>query len=207
VKRRWFLPEVPDVLGMLRGQLHTTEDALLAFAAWAHGDAARADDVRALEHEADDQKRALWRVLRRAFVTPVDAEDLFVMSAELDEIVNGAKDTVREAEVLGIPPDAALAEMADLLLEGARHLGEAFVALDAESEDATGAADSAVKSVRAIERVYRRAMSSLLAHDEPASGDLREVLGRRELYGRAVAISERMRIVGERVWYTVVKEA
>ena len=98
MRRRWFLPETPDVLGMLGTQLDTTLAAMRAFARWAHGDLDAADEVRALEHRADDQKRALWRALRTAFVTPVDAEDLFVMSAELDEVLNGTKDVVREAE-------------------------------------------------------------------------------------------------------------
>ena len=200
--RRWFLPETPDVLGMLRAQLATTESALVAFAAWAHGDDDHADAVRALEHHADDQKRALWRALRSAFVTPIDAEDLFVLSADLDEVLNRAKDTVRESDVMSMPPDFAMAQMIDLLVVGVGHLGEAFVHLGADGQDATGAADAAVKSMRSLEHVYRRAMSDLLALD-----DLREMMGRRELYGRLVAISEQMRAVAERVWYAVVKEA
>ena len=39
-----------------------------------------------------------------AFTTPVDAEDLYVMSERLDAVLNGAKDTVRESEVMAIPP-------------------------------------------------------------------------------------------------------
>jgi uncharacterized protein Yka (UPF0111/DUF47 family) len=202
MKHRWFLPETPDVLGMLCAQLATTDDALTAFAAWAHGDATRADELRELEHRADDEKRALWRSLRTAFVTPVDAEDLFVMSAGLDEVVNGAKDTVREADVLEMAADDPMAEMADLLLEGVRRVGEAFAGLGEESDVATTAADAAVKSVRSIERVYRHAMLPLVH-----GSDARTMISRHELYTRVLAISERLRTVAERVWYAVVKEA
>ena len=62
--------------------------------------------------------------------------------------------------------------------------------------------DQAVKCVRLIERVYRRAMPLLFEH-----ADLKEALGRRELYWRLVAVSEHMRAIAERVWYAVVKEA
>jgi len=202
VTRRWFLPEMPDVLGMLRAQLDTTEAGMVAFAAWAHGDGERADEVRAMEHRADDQKRELWRALRNAFVTPVDAEDLWVLSAGLDEVLNRAKDTVRESDVMLLPPDPPIAEMVDFLVAGVGHVGEAFAHLGEGGEDATGAADAAVKSMRALERVYRKAMSDLLDLD-----DLRLVTGRRELYGRVVAISDQMRLVAERVWYAVVKES
>jgi len=201
---RWFLPETPDVVGMLCDQVTTTHEGIAAFAAWARGDAAQADTVRELEHRADDEKRELWRALRAAFVTPIDAEDLFVLSAGLDELLNGVKDTTREAEVMSIAPDDALAEMADLIVEGVEHLGEAFEALKSSKQEevATAAADAAVKCVRSIERVYRRAMPLLFEHAE-----LKEALGRRELYWRLVAVSEQMRAIAERVWYAVVKEA
>jgi len=201
---RWFLPETPDVVGMLCGQVETTHEALSAFASWARGDAAQADRLRELEHQADDEKRELWRALRSAFVTPLDAEDLFVLSAGLDELVNGVKDTTREAEVMSIAPDDALAEMADLLVQGVEHLRDAFTALNETKRDevATAAADHAVKCVRQIERVYRRAMPLLFERE-----DLKEALGRRELYWRLVAVSEQMRAIAERVWYAVVKEA
>jgi hypothetical protein len=37
--------------------------------------------------------------------------------------------------------------------------------------------------------------------------DVKEALGRRELYWRLVAVSEQMRAIADRVWYAVVKEA
>jgi len=201
---RWFLPDTPDVVGMLCAQVETTREGMVAFAAWARGDASQSDTVRELEHRADDDKRALWRALRSAFVTPLDAEDLFVLSAGLDELLNGVKDTVREAELMSIAPDSALAEMADLLIEGVEHLRDAFQALNETKNDdtATEAADQAVKCVRQVERVYRRAMPTLFEH-----ADVKEALGRRELYWRLVAVSEQMRAIADRVWYAVVKEA
>ena len=201
---RWFLPETPDVVGMLCTQVETTRKGMAAFAAWTRGDAAQSDTLRALEHSADEEKRELWRALRSAFVTPLDAEDLFALSAGLDELLNGVKDTTREAELMSIAPDDALVQMADLLIEGVDHLRDAFQALNEGKHDetATTAADQTVKCVRLMERVYRRAMPTLFEHEE-----LKEALGRRELYWRLLAVSEQMRAIAERVWYAVVKEA
>jgi hypothetical protein len=94
--------------------------------------------------------------------------------------------------------------MADLLVEGLDHLRDAFKALNEtkRQEVATAAADQAVKCVRMIEKVYRRAMPELFERAE-----VKEALGRRELYWRLVAVSEHMRTIAERVWYAVVKEA
>ena len=46
----------------------------------------------------------LRRALTVAFMTPIDAEDLYVMSERLDAELNGAKDAVREAEVMPSGP-------------------------------------------------------------------------------------------------------
>jgi uncharacterized protein Yka (UPF0111/DUF47 family) len=206
VKRNWFLPENPDVLGMLRHQATVTCDGMAALVAWANAEPGAAQQVRDLEHQADVAKRELRLALTNAFVTPIDAEDLYVMSERLDAVLNGAKDTVRESEVMGIPPDEAVAAMAALLADGARHLATAFERLGPDKHgkrgaSATEAADAAVKSQRRLERVYRLAASALLKVD-----DLREVMGRREMYRRFSRISEILIEAADRVWYATVKE-
>ena len=202
----WFFPETPDVLGMLRRQGAVSADAMVALVDWAGGDAGGAERLRALEHDADDAKRALRDALRRAFITPIGAEDIYVLSERLDDVVNGAKDAVREAEVMAMTADRPMADMAVLLAEGVRHLDEAFeilaVSRGRKAGDPTGAADRAVKSQRQLERVYREAMVALLAVD-----DLREVMGRRELYRRLSRVSQSIQEVADRVWYAAVKEA
>jgi uncharacterized protein Yka (UPF0111/DUF47 family) len=197
----WFLPETPDVLGMLHAQAAITIDGIDALAAWAAGDDAQGEVVRKLEHKADQQKRVLLQALRSAFTTPIDAEDIYTLSERLDEILNGAKNAVREAEVMDTRPDAALAEMALLLAEGVRNLDDGFAHLVDDGHRATDAADAAIRCQRGIEKVYRRAMSSLLASD-----DLREQMSRRELYRRFSRIGDAIDQVAERIWYAVVKE-
>ena len=198
---RWFLPDTPDVLGMLQAQSEVTVTGIDALAAWAAGDADQGDVVRAREHDADRQKRLLRRTLREAFMTPIDAEDLYTLSERLDAVLNGAKNAVREAEVMATPPDAALAEMTSLLAAGVRHLDEGIRSLAHDADRATEAADAAIKCQRSIEKAYRNAMSALLASD-----DLREQMSRRELYRRCARLGDDVVDVAERVWYAVVKE-
>lgn len=57
--RRWFLPENPDLLAMLRDQAAITVEAMDALIAWSKGDAAAARAVRDCEHRADTAKREL----------------------------------------------------------------------------------------------------------------------------------------------------
>jgi hypothetical protein len=201
--KRWFLPRTPDVLGALRAQTAVTVEGLDALAAWAAGDEAAAERVRECEHLADDRKRELRAALSEAFSTPLEPEDIFQLSTGLDRIMNSAKYIVREAEVLGRRPDPPMAELAEALAEGTRHLAEAFAALgDGGGPAATTAADAALDSQRGVERAYRAGMSALLE-----LADLHEVAARRELYRRLARTSDGLIDVAERVWYSVLKES
>ena len=202
-RHRWFLPETPDVLGMLREQTAITIEGMEALIAWSNGEPGAADRLRECEHRADDRKRELRAALTIAFTTPLEPEDIFELSTELDRMLNSAKNTVREAEVMETGPDEAISQMAVELAAGVRDLGGALEQLSAgERVAATEAADRAAKSQTRIEKIYRRSMSALVAVD-----DLREVAARRELYRRLARTSDVLREVAERVWYSVLKES
>ena len=84
LKGNWFLPQNPDVLGMLGHQAAITCEGMAALIAWANAEPDAAQRVRDLEHRADDAKRELRLALTNAFITPIDSEDIFVMSERLD---------------------------------------------------------------------------------------------------------------------------
>ncbi len=195
----WFLPESPDLLGMLRHQLSLTIEGVEQFAAWASGDPDASARVHALEHQADDVKLELQRTLRDAFTTPMEPEDLFALSHGIDWILNYAKDAIGESEVMACPPDAAVAEMAELLAKATRDLGEGVARLVTPG-DPIDAAQAAIKDERRLEKVYRRAMAALLEVD-----DLREVMARRELYRRCSRMGGAIVAVAERIGYALAK--
>jgi uncharacterized protein Yka (UPF0111/DUF47 family) len=199
---RWFLPEAPDLLGMLSRQVATTVGGMEAFAVWAAGDDSAAEKTRTIEHEADALKLELSQALRASFTTPLEPEDLFALSHGIDWILNHAKDAVGESEVMACPPDQAVAEMAELLAEATRQIAEAVARLSPGPEDPVSAAEAAIKAERNLEKVYRRAMAALLEVD-----DLRDVIARRELYRRCSRIGEAVVDVAERVGYAVAKES
>lgn len=199
----WFLPDVPDVLGLLRRQVALTVKGMDAFHAWAAGggDAQAAATVRATEHEADAAKRELRSALRDAFVTPLEPEDLFALSRGVDWILNHAKDAIRESEVMGCTPDEATAAMAALLAEAVRQIDAGVRLLPEDPGGAVEPADAAVKAERRLERAYRAAMGALTGVD-----DLRVVIGRQELYRRCSRMGETTVDVAERLMYAVLKE-
>jgi uncharacterized protein Yka (UPF0111/DUF47 family) len=198
-KRRWFLPENVDLLTMLRAQAAITVEGMDALVAWTAGDQDAANEVRHCEHRADTAKRELWRALRDAFSPPMDAEDLFTLSADLDEVLNGAKDLVREIEVTELSPDTTMHDMATSLAESVRHLADAFAGLGGAG-DPTTEADAAIRSQRHIERLYRAALADGL------SGADTDAIERRDAYRALLLIGDRLHRVADRVWYATVKE-
>jgi hypothetical protein len=201
-RRHWFIPQSPDVLGMLRKQAQTTVEGLDELLAWARGEEGAAERLRAAEHRADRQKRELRGALTNAFSTPLEPEDLFELSRGLDEILNGAKNIVGEAEAMHSGPDKATAEMSEDLAGGTRRLAEAFSRfVEDDRAAATAAADRAVKEQRHLQHTYRQAMSALIVNQ-----DLREVAARREIYRRLARTGDELVRVAERVWYSVLKE-
>jgi uncharacterized protein Yka (UPF0111/DUF47 family) len=199
---RWFLPEMPDVLGLLRKQLALTIAGLDAFAAWAGGDPAAAEQLRAAEQSGEAAKRELMNALRAAFVTPLEPEDLFTLSRGVDRVLNYARDLVNESEAMKWPPDGRVAEMASLLGEAMRHIDVAMEHLDSDAENATEAADNAIATVRLLDRAYLRSMAASLDVE-----DRTERIAGREFYRRCSRIGETVVDIAERVVYSVVKES
>jgi uncharacterized protein Yka (UPF0111/DUF47 family) len=201
-RRRWFLPETPDVLGLLRQQTAVTLEGLEMFLRWAGGDAAAAKAVRESEHHADEAKRAVLGALRAAFVTPLEPEDLFALSRGIDRILGYARDLLAESEAMASPPDEVIAQMAVLLVEAVRDIDKALSHLGSDGDAATNAAEDAVRAHRSLERAYYQGMGALLEVEDRA-----ERISRRELYRRCQRIGEIVIDVAERVMYAVVKQA
>jgi uncharacterized protein len=199
--RRWFLPETPDVLGLLRRQVAVTIVGVDEFVAWAAGDESAAERVRSAEHNGDLAKRELLTQLRAAFVTPLEPEDVFALSRGIDRILNYARDLVNESSAMECLPDAEIAEMARLLAAALRDVDRAIACLGSDGDEATAAADAAIRKERELEHAYYTGMAALLA-----VGDRSERIARRELYRRCSRIGETVVDVAERVVYAVVKQ-
>lgn len=201
--RRFFLQEKPDVLGLLNHQATITHGGMQEFAAWSEsGDKARALAVRDAEHNADAARMAVLEALSAALMTPVDQEDVYTLSERLDAVLNAAKDTVRESEVLDVPTNEHTAEMGALALEATQHLVAGLEALGHKQEHPGEHADAAVKAARKIDRAYRHAIAGL-----PADADTRTQIRTIEVYRGYTDIAEAVVHVATRTWYSLLKSS
>jgi hypothetical protein len=201
-RHRWFLPDEPDVLGMMQRQITETLAGLDALATWARGDASAAAGVREAERRGDQRKREVIGAISTAFVTPIEPEDLFALSQGIDWLLSRSRDLVNEAEAMDIGPDEVIAEMVAMLGESLREIEQAIARLTSEPPEATAHANAAIATERRVERVYYQGMAALLENP-----DQRERIARRELYRNIARIGEAEIAIAERVIYSVMKES
>ncbi len=198
----WFLPEIPDLNGLLRRQVAVTIEGVDALAAWAAGDPEAAQLLRDAEKRGDLAKREVLSALRSAFVTELEPEDVFALSRGIDRLLNYATDIVNEAEVMGSGPDPHIAAMAGLVAEALRGIDAAINRLGSDGDAATEAADAAIAAAHRLDDAYYRGMSALLEAE-----DRQDRISRRELYRRCSRLGEVVVDVAERVVYAVVKQS
>ena len=200
MRHHWFLPSTrmcwpPSIVRW------TSRWKVWGTTRWAHGDAAAADQLRAAEHAADEVRRGSRSNSRSPSPPRLIREDLFTLSERLDAVLNMAKNVARDADLMGQRPTPTTAAMADEAAAGVGHLQVALRALSHDSQAATDAADAATKSGRHMEKRYAGAMREL-AHSEDFGTALRE----REHLQDCLRVGERIELVADRIWYTVVKE-
>jgi uncharacterized protein Yka (UPF0111/DUF47 family) len=205
-RSRWWrmlLPAVPDVIGLLVAQGEVSVTGLDAFASWSQGGGeTAAAAVRSAQHDAYAARRELLSALQAALSTPVEQEDLYVLSERIDRVLGEARNAVREGEILEWKPNAHTAKMGERLAEGTRTLVTGFALLRSDPEQAGKHADAASVAVRHVERHYREAMVELLAVKE-----LRSALAAQDVYRRYLHVADAIVAVADRLWYVVLSGA
>ena len=190
-------------MSLLVAQGKLTKEGLSHLAVWSgSGSQSEADEVHRCRTEAYQARRTLLAALQAALSTPLDQEDLYILSERLDRVINEAKDTVREAEVLGWAPDAHAKAMGSCLSDATSSLAAAFAMLPRDLNGAGRQADASTGTVRHVEHRYREAMTSLLGSD-----DVRSVIAAQDLYRRYARVADHVVAVADRLWYAVLRGA
>ncbi len=198
-----LFPALPNVISLLVAQGEITAAGLEAFKNWSHGlGQSAADELREAYRNGYSARRELLSALESALSTPVDQEDIYVLSERIDHILIEAKNLLREAEVLGWKPDSFAASMADRLASGTNDVVEGLRGLGKSGKEAGVQADAASQAIHHLERDYREAMVGLLERD-----NLREVIASQDIYRRYLNVSEAVMSVADRLWYAVLRGA
>ncbi|MCC6613914.1 MAG: DUF47 family protein [Anaerolineae bacterium] len=138
--------------------------------------------VRKVEREADEVRRGLVMQLRKTFITPIDREDLFGLSRDLDDVLDHVYATTRDMYVLKVTPNAHLKTMTTVVRQCAQELYTAIQHLEAHPRLA---GNHAVR-VRALEnqmdKLYVKALADLYDTESMAMDDVVTMFKLREIY-------------------------
>ena len=203
-RRRWFLPEVPDVLGLLRdagGDHRRGHGGARRVGARRRGGgrpACACSSTRPTTASASCATRCT-----RLFSPPLEPEDLFELSRGSTRCSTARRTPSARPRLMRTAPDAAIAEMAAELLDGHAPSGRAFAA--PRPTTATRRGDRR-RRPRGQEPAQPRAR--LPPGDVRADRGRRPARGRRrrELYRRLARTGDDLVGVAERVWYSVLKQ-
>ncbi|MBI4675474.1 MAG: DUF47 family protein [Chloroflexi bacterium] len=142
------------------------------------GDARRVEQI---EKEADELRRILIDDLNRAFVTPIDREDLFALSRTIDDVLDYAYTTVDEVQLFQMQPTELMQKMVVTLREAAEELHLGVLQLRERPQVALQHAMRAKKLENRAEGLYREALAELFQQPKTLD-DIMVMLKHREVY-------------------------
>jgi hypothetical protein len=140
-----------------------------------------AQQIAATENEADEVRRILIDELLRTFITPIDREDIFALSRDIDDVLDYANTTVEEMEILRVQPTPYMRRMASLLRDAANEIHLAVQRLKDHPGVASDHAQRAKALENRVENVYREALADLFSGPKDVEHVV-EMLKMREVY-------------------------
>ena len=168
-RRLWqqVVPTMPDFYGLLEEQADNLRATVAALADYLEeGDEALAPRIRALVEQGHGLRSSNLDLLHRTFVTPIDREDIYDLVNALDHILDYVENTVREVEVLRVPPDDLMRRMTAELGEGVASLALALARFHArETRDAADTVQTR-EAERRVEDLYRDALANMFQGQE-----------------------------------------
>jgi len=94
-----------------------------------------AKDIKRLEHQGDDIIHGIFTRLNATFITPLDPEDIHLLSSRLDDVLDGIEDAAHRMmayHVEPIPP--GMVQLCETIYSCSRAMKKAFQALDKKKE-------------------------------------------------------------------------
>ena len=130
------------------------------------GNEEMANNVIALEEEADQLRRTLIEKLNNTYITPIDREDLFHLSRLLDEIIDYIKTSVDEIHLFKIIPNGDLVRITATLVEMAGHLHDAIAKMENDQEASKAAAYKVKHLENVMESLTKGAYATIFESDD-----------------------------------------
>jgi uncharacterized protein Yka (UPF0111/DUF47 family) len=203
---RWILPREDVFYTLIEQQGVLLEEAAKALAAFGKGDSAERirELVQDIEHKADAIVYETEEQLARVFVTPIDREDIQLLCASIDDIVDLINLTARTFVLFGVPkPTPPMVALMEILVVMAVVIREALPALRRHDYASLIAAGRVIKEhEKKGDQVFRDAVGALF-HDPEI--DAKVLLRDKEVLEDLESAIDRCETVAERLKNLAVK--
>ena len=191
-ERRWIrriFPEGPDFYLMLIEITDQSRESVEEFRSWLDkGHLADISHLEELDEKMDETRYRMEHELHDAFATPIDREEIYILSRQVDYLVNYCIMMARQMQAYDVPPNESIKFMAENLVEAMNHVSQSLRLL----RDKDGKADELIKDMRKcqhkIERRYIQSMAELFK-----TGDPMLILRHGEIYDNMLENSKNLR--------------
>lgn len=164
----------------------------------------RVVELRELEHTCDEAVGRILVALGRAFVTPLDREDIHALATSLDDVLDNMEETAHRFSTFQIDrPTPEAVKMALLIHQAVRHLEQAVRLCRGQlaSPDMTQALREISRLENEVDAIFRRAEADLFANPT----DLPSLVKWKDLYEWLEATMDACRHVAHVINNIVVK--
>jgi len=160
--------------------------------------------LRQQEYEADEVRRVLIDELHNTFVTPLDREDIFNISLNVDEMLDYAYSTLEGMRLLKVGADEYLTQMLEYNHNAANELWMAMQRLRNNPRVAGEHAQRTRKLENEVDRLYRVAIADLFTKAKDFK-QMMSLLRRREIYRHVSNMADRAAAAADVVGMVVMK--
>jgi len=128
--------------------------------------------LRDLEHECDDVTHAIYELVNRTFVTPIDQEDILELAASLDDIVDLAEEVADKLDLYRVTEVTRPArEVGECLAAAGVEIYRAMEELE-DSRDLEARRLEVHRLENEADRINREALAELFSDQEKSASDL-----------------------------------
>jgi len=222
LEQLWFriFPRVPDFHAMVSEQADCLGRAFQALADYIDtADKATSGRLRDCVSEGHNLRQRNLDTLLRAFITPIDREDIQALIMRVDHVFDYVKTSLREMETLGVNGDHWMREMVDQLQEGAVDLVSALDGFQRAPQLAAEPAEHVRRVERHVEKLYRQALADIFggeayqqlvarldaSRQRECLDFIIDLMKRREVYRHLSNAADRLAHVGEQLHDMSVK--
>ncbi|MBF0427865.1 MAG: DUF47 family protein [Magnetococcales bacterium] len=159
-------PRMPNFYGLILEQCELANQAAALLEEYVQtGNKSRADQIAKLEVDAEAMRQRNLDVLKNAFATPMDREDIYRAYTTVDCIINYANNIVSEMAALNIKTDKPITEMVAALRNAVETLGSGYKKLASSPAEADKDAQLVTQARKQIEKTFRAALAQLFQGD------------------------------------------